>query len=113
MVLAFLLFPARSRGDRRKPATLDWALAGATVATIGYLFYNFKGLVLRNGVVHAWELWLGAAGMLLLLEAARRVLGQEMLIMAGALLPVADGGRLMTRILGHLGFAVVWIIDPM
>src|SRR5947209_4372622 len=93
MVLAFLLYPATSRSDRRKPAALDWGLACASVATIGYLFYNFKGLVLRNGVVHAWELWLGAAGMLLLLEAARRVLGKEMLIMAGAFLADAYAGR--------------------
>src|SRR4051812_50096220 len=62
MVLAFLLYPARRGSDRRKPTTLDWALAAATVVTIGYLFYNFRGLVLRNGVVLEYELWLGAAG---------------------------------------------------
>ncbi|HKC59180.1 MAG TPA: TRAP transporter permease [Myxococcales bacterium] len=113
MVLAFLLFPATSRGDRRKPAALDWALAGATVATIGYLFYNFKGLVLRNGVVYGWELWLGAAGMLLLLEAARRVLGKEILIMAVAFLAYAYAGRWIPGILGHRGYSVERIIEHM
>ena len=113
MVLAFLLYPATSRSDRRKPAALDWVLACASVATIGYLFYNFKGLVLRNGVVHAWELWLGAAGMLLLLEAARRVLGKEMLIMAGAFLAYAYAGRWIPGILGHRGYGVDRIIEHM
>src|SRR5438094_7964022 len=113
MVLAFLLYPATSRSDRRKPAALDWGLACASVATIGYLFYNFKGLVLRNGVVHAWELWLGAAGMLLLLEAARRVLGKEMLIMAGAFLAYAYAGRWIPGILGHRGYGVDRIIEHM
>ena len=60
--------------------------------------------MLRNGVVHAWELWLGAAGMLLLLEAARRVLGKEMLIMAGAFLAYAYAGRWIPGILGHRGY---------
>src|SRR5438128_1450463 len=113
MVLAFLLYPATSRSDRRKPAALDWVLACASVATIGYLFYNFKGLVLRNGVVHAWELWLGAAGMFLLLEAARRVLGKEMLIMAGAFLAYAYAGRWIPGILGHRGYGVDRIIEHM
>src|SRR4051812_50217298 len=75
MVLAFLLYPARRGSDRRKPTTLDWALAAATVVTIGYLFYNFRGLVLRNGVVLEYELWLGAAGMLRPPPAGRRGLG--------------------------------------
>jgi TRAP-type uncharacterized transport system fused permease subunit len=113
MVLAFLLFPATSRGDRRKPAAVDWALAGGSVATIGYLFYNFKGLVLRNGVVYGWELWLGAAGMLLLLEAARRVLGKEILIMAVAFLVYAYAGRWIPGILGHRGYSVERIIEHM
>ena len=113
MVLAFLLFPATRRGDRRRPAALDWALAGATVLTIGYLFYNFKGLVLRNGVVYGWELWLGAAGMLLLLEAARRVLGKEILIMAVAFLVYAYAGRWIPGILGHRGYSVERIIEHM
>jgi len=113
MVLAFLLFPATSRGDRRRPAALDWVLACASAATIGYLFYNFKGLVLRNGVVHGWELWLGAAGMLLLLEAARRVLGKEILLMAVAFLAYAYVGRWIPGILGHRGYGVARIIEHM
>jgi TRAP transporter 4TM/12TM fusion protein len=113
MVLAFLLFPATSRGGRTRPAALDWVLACASVATIGYLFYNFKGLVLRNGVVYGWELWLGAAGMLLLLEAARRVLGKEILIMAVAFLVYAYAGRWIPGILGHRGYGVDRIIEHM
>ncbi|MFL5392734.1 MAG: TRAP transporter permease [Myxococcales bacterium] len=113
MVLAFLLYPARRGSDRRKPTTLDWALAAATVVTIGYLFYNFRGLVLRNGVVLEYELWLGAAGMLLLLEAARRVLGKELLIMAGAFLVYAYAGRWIPGMFGHRGYGVARIIEHM
>src|SRR5689334_10482337 len=106
LVLAFLLYPATDRSDRTRPSLLDWLFAAATVATIGYLFYNFKGLVLRNGVVHGWELWLGACGMLLLLEGARRVLGKEILIMAIVFLAYAWAGRFIPGILGHRGYSV-------
>ena len=113
LVLAFLLFPATSRSDRTKPTLLDWIFAAGTVATIGYLFYNFKGLVMRNGVVHGWELWLGACGMLLLLEGARRVLGKEILIMAIAFLVYAYAGRWIPGVLGHRGYGVERIIEHM
>ena len=113
MVLAFLLYPARGRSDRSKPTAVDWALAGATVVTIGYLFYNFRGLVLRNGLILRGELWLGAAGMLLLLEAARRVLGKELLIMALAFLAYASLGRFLPGMLGHRGYSVERIIEHM
>jgi TRAP-type uncharacterized transport system fused permease subunit len=113
MVLAFLLYPARRGSARERPTFVDWFLAAATVATIGYLFYNFKGLVLRNGVVLEYELWLGAAGMLLLLEAARRVLGKELLIMALVFLAYAYGGRWIPGIFGHRGYGVTRIIEHM
>src|SRR4051812_44086195 len=110
MVLAFLFYPARSGSDRKRPTAVDWVLCGATVATIGYLFYNFRGLVLRNGVVLDYELWLGAAGMLLLVEAARRVLGKELLIMAVVFVVYAYAGRWIPGIFGHRGYGVARII---
>ena len=113
MVLAFLLYPATSRSDRRRPTLLDWLFAGATVLTIGYLFYNFKALVFRNGLILDWELWLGAAGMLLVLEAGRRVLGKELLIMALAFLVYAYAGRWIPGMLGHRGYSVSRIIEHM
>jgi TRAP transporter 4TM/12TM fusion protein len=113
MVLAFLLYPARKGSRHDRPTAVDWLLAAATVATIGYLTYNFDALVMRNGVVLDWELWIGGAGMLLSLEAARRVLGKELLIMALAFLAYAWGGRWLPGMLGHRGYDVGRIVEHM
>ncbi len=113
MVLAFLLYPAGRRSSRARPTWVDWALAAASVGVVGYLFYNFQGFILRNGVVLPWELWLGAAGIVLLLEAGRRVLGKELLIMAVAFLLYAWGGRWIPGILGHRGYSPSRIVEHM
>ena len=113
MVLGFLLYPGSKRAPRDRPSAVDWALAAATVVTVGYLFYNFQGLVLRNGVVLPWELVLGACGMVLVLEAARRVLGKELLIMALLFLAYAYFGRWLPGMLGHRGYGVDRIIEHM
>jgi len=113
MVLAFLFYPARRRADRNGPTWLDWALAGATVLCVGYLFYNFHAFVMRNGVVLPWELAIGAAGIVLLFEAARRMVGKELLILAVVFLAYAYLGRYIPGALGHRGYSLSRIIEHM
>lgn len=113
MILAFLLYPATRRSNRQAPALWDWLLAGASAVTVGYLWYNYEAFIDRNGVVLPWELWLGAAGILLVLEAGRRVLGKELLILALIFLAYAYFGRWLPGILGHRGYGVPRIIEHM
>ena len=113
MIMAFLLYPATRRSNRQAPTLLDWLLAGASAVTVGYLFYNYEAFIYRNGVVLDWELWLGAAGILLLLEAGRRVLGKELLILAAVFLAYAYFGRWLPGVFGHRGYSVSRIIEHM
>jgi len=113
MVLAFILYPAGARSSRKAPTLMDWALVGATVLSVGYLFYNFKPFILRNGQVLDWEYWLGALAIVLVLEAGRRVLGKELLIMAAAFLVYAYVGRYIPGVFGHRGYSVTRIIEHM
>lgn len=113
MVLAFLLYPGTRRSSRKAPTVMDWLLAAASVVTVGYLFYNFEAFIYRNGVVLPWELWLGAAGIILVLEAGRRVLGKELLILAAVFLVYAYVGRWIPGVFGHRGYSVPRIIEHM
>ncbi|MFL5300481.1 MAG: TRAP transporter permease [Anaeromyxobacteraceae bacterium] len=113
MVLGFLLYPGSRRAARERPTAVNWALAAATVGCVGYLFYNFDAFVLRNGVVLPWELAVGACGILLVLEAARRVLGKELLILALVFLVYAYAGRWIPGMLGHRGYSVDRIVEHM
>ena len=113
MVLAFMLYPAGARSGRKAPTLVDWALVAATVLSVGYLFYNFKPFILRNGQVLQWEYWIGAVAILLILEAGRRVLGKELLIMAVIFLVYAYAGKYIPGVFGHRGYSVTRIIEHM
>lgn len=72
--MTFLLFPWRVKTTRRGPSPLDWVLAAATAACLGYFAWNADDIVMFG-----WELMapfkmvvVGSVLWLLIVEAARR-----------------------------------------
>lgn len=113
LVLAFLLYPASRRSPRTRPSLVDWVLAAASVAAVGYIFVSWGSVVERNGWLLPHEYAIGAVGILLTLEAARRVLGKEMVIMGLAFLAYCYVGRWLPGLLGHRGYSLSRIIEHM
>jgi len=75
-LLVFLLYPARRRqASQRRFGVADILFAGAGAGGIGYLLYHHDRLMLQAGRLGFWDLLVGALGLLLVLEAGRRVLG--------------------------------------
>ncbi|HYF92343.1 MAG TPA: TRAP transporter permease [Symbiobacteriaceae bacterium] len=111
MVLAFLLYPARK--GLKKVGWLDWLMVGGTLATVGYIVVMWDDLIARNGYLVPYEYLVGGAGILLVIEAARRVLGKELVIMAAVFLGYAYFGKHIPGILGHRGYSVERIIEHM
>ncbi|MFZ5814994.1 MAG: TRAP transporter permease [Bacillota bacterium] len=111
LVLTFLLYPAR-KGSKR----LTWwdiLLAAGSLGTAGYMLFRWDDVILRNGYLVPFEYWVGGAGILLVIEAARRVLGKEMVIMAAIFLGYAYFGKYIPGILQHRGYTVPRIIEHM
>ena len=76
LVLVFLLYPMRRRdADQRRFTLLDVLFAAAALGTIGYLLYHHDRLMLQAGQLSRLDLLMGALGLVLVLEAGRRVLG--------------------------------------
>ncbi len=76
LVLVFLLYPVRRRhAALRHFGPLDVLFATAGAGVIGYLLYHHDRLMLQAGQLGRWDLVVGAVGLLLVLEAGRRVLG--------------------------------------
>lgn len=82
LCLIFLLYPTKSSWPRNRIHPFDLLLAVLGTATPIYIVANYQQLVLRSGRVTPVDLAVGLLGMVLVLEAARRVVGPPMVIVA-------------------------------
>ena len=75
-VLAFLLFPCPGRDKNGLRLVTAWVLDGAliavSIATSLYLTINLDSIVGRAGIPSGWDIAMGAAAVVALLEAGRR-----------------------------------------
>ena len=97
------LFPAR-RGDRS--AAADILLALATVAAIGYVIFFVRALQMRAGMPMALpsDMWAAVTGVLVILEAVRRMAGMALVVIAGVFVAYAFAGPWLPGILAHPGY---------
>lgn len=104
--LIFLLYPAGKNWprDRVHPVDMVFALLGAAVPM--YILVFYQDLVLRAGLVTPADYVVGLLGVLLILEAARRVVGWPIVTIATLFIAYALLGRHIPGSLSHRG------VDP-
>ena len=104
--LAYMAYPALNRSPRAYVPITDWvfAIAGAFCAAYLFLFYN--QLATRPGQPTDMDVYTAAVGMVLLLEATRRVLGLPMVVVAVVFLIYTFGGPYMPDMIAHRGFSL-------
>lgn len=73
--LVFLWFPARARSPRARFSLPDGVLALMAALTAAYFIWEYPSMVRRAGLATPADVTLGAIAILLGLEAARRVVG--------------------------------------
>lgn len=86
MALVFLLYPSRKSWSRHKIHPLDLVLAVLGAAAPAYIILEYQHLVLRAGLVSDTDLAVGLIGILLVIEATRRVVGLPMVCVVLAFL---------------------------
>ncbi|MEN3008733.1 TRAP transporter permease [Pseudothermotoga sp.] len=101
--LIFLLYPASKKWSREKLHWFDLLLAIIAPLTTIYVVANYKELVLRAGTVTSLDLIVGLLGIALVLEAARRVVGLPISVVAICFILYALYGRYIPGILAHRG----------
>lgn len=106
LCLIFLLYPARKSWSRNSvhPVDMVFALLGAAVPM--YILVFYQDLVLRAGLVTTTDYIVGLLGVLLILEAARRVVGWPIVTIASLFIAYALLGRHIPGSLAHRG------VDP-
>ncbi len=106
LCLAFLLYPTRKSWRRDKLHPLDGALAILGAAAPAYIVLNYRELILRAALPTPTDVVIGALGILLVIEAARRVVGIPMVCVVLFFIGYAFAGQYMPGILAHRGLNI-------
>jgi len=111
LVLCFLCFPGSKKSSRHRIAIPDIILAILAGASALYLFVNYEHVVTSVGDAATYDLVIGAALLVLVLEATRRSISPILPIITLIFLLYAYLGPYCPEILAHRGFTVKRIID--
>lgn len=107
LALAFLAYPAAKTAPRDRVPLYDWALAviGASCALYVFWFSRELSATARSGLPTQPQIWVGAVGILVLLEASRRSLGPALTVVAGLFLAYSYFGQgwLIPDLIAHQG----------
>ncbi|HEV7277473.1 MAG TPA: TRAP transporter permease [Devosiaceae bacterium] len=106
LFLVFTAFPIARSASRDSVPWYDWILALIAAACSAYLFVFQSDLASRPGLPTTLDLVVGVAGVLFLLEAARRSLGVALPIVGIAFLCYAYFGPYLPDLLAHRGASI-------
>lgn len=110
LTLVYLLYPTRKSWSRHKLHPFDLLLAILGAATPAYIVIEYRHLVLRSGMVSGTDLVVGTLGILLVIEAARRIVGLPMVCVVLAFLAYAFAGPYMPGVLAHRGLTLEQLV---
>lgn len=106
LFLAFLAYPFGKRSSRALVPSVDWVLAAVAAFCAAYIFLFYRELSTRPGQPTMVDMVVAVAGVLLLLEATRRVVGPPMAIIAALMLAFAFAGPYMPDAVAHKGVSL-------
>ncbi|SKC41550.1 TRAP transporter permease [Maledivibacter halophilus] len=113
MALVFILYPFGKKSSKKAPSVLDWIFALGSAALGGYIVLNYKALVMRAGMPNNVDVIFGIVAILLVLEAARRITGKEISLLAILFLLYAYLGPKLPNIIAHRGYSITDIAEYM
>ncbi|ABD68781.1 TRAP transporter, 4TM/12TM fusion protein [Rhodoferax ferrireducens T118] len=106
LFLAFLAYPFGKRSSRALVPSVDWVLAALAAFCAAYIFLFYRELSTRPGQPTLVDMVVAVAGVLLLLEATRRVVGPPMAVIAALMLAFAFAGPYMPDAVAHKGVSL-------
>jgi TRAP transporter 4TM/12TM fusion protein len=113
--LCFLLYPSIKSKRNQKIQIIDFVFAFLGLVTTLYLVFGYEGLVHRQGLMSTvtilgftipYEIIIGSTGIILLLEATRRVVGLPLVIIAVVFILYSFFGRILPDLIAHPGLSL-------
>ncbi|OEF99118.1 C4-dicarboxylate ABC transporter [Vulcanibacillus modesticaldus] len=111
--LIFLLYPMNGKAKKNKLPLYDALLSILGIGVGLYWVFEYKELVYRAGMYTLTDYIVGAIAILLVLEAARRVVGLPITIISIAFLLYALYGQYLPGFLQHRGVSLERLISHM
>ena len=113
LFLTFMLFRVGETDRRRTVPWHDWMLAIMAFA-LGLYHWVFEAdLIQRAGQPNTADIVVGFVVILLVFEAARRIMGWSLPLMCAVFIPYALFGRSLPSFLSHRGFAYEQVVDQL
>ena len=101
--IAYLYFPMLKSSSRNVIPFTDWVLAAVAAFCASYLFLFQAELVQRPGIPTTLDVVVSYTGILLLLEATRRVMGLPMTVIASIFIVYVFVGPYAPDLIAHRG----------
>lgn len=111
--LVFLLYPLTTKRALNKLKWYNYLFAAFTVYVGSYMTINYTRIMEAGGDYIQMDYIVGAVGVLLTLEAARRVVGLPIVIIASTFLLYSYLGPYFPGFLAHRGYSVQRIVSHM
>lgn len=111
LLLVFLCYPARGTGKPFQPVA--WVLGLAGFATFFYQWYFEADLIQRSGDMTTTDMVVGLTLIVLVFEAARRVMGIALPIICGLFLAYGLFGEYLPGDLAHRGYYLDQIVNQL
>lgn len=112
LVLCFFVYPLIKKQEG-KLTILDIALALLSVVVTLYTVYNFEAFIMRAGIPTTIDIIMGAAAIILVLEAARRTIGWVLPFIAVLFIVYAFMGQYVPGIFSHQGYSFTRVINQL
>ena len=111
LTLVYLLYPA-ARGMRRDRINpVDLLFVAASLVCLGYLVVNYRSIVTQAGRLTVPDVVVGTVGVLLLFEAARRIVGLPMVIIAALFVLYALFGEQLPGVFAHRNISIRQLVN--
>ncbi len=113
LLLVFLLYPAARRLKKDRIPWYDAIMAFMALGCVLYIPFNYEYVIQNVGNYTPMDIAVGVVGILLLMEACRRVVGLPILIIVTGFLLYALLGNNIPGTFGHRGYSIRQIINHM
>jgi TRAP transporter 4TM/12TM fusion protein len=113
LIMLFLFFPINKRAYKKNPSVIDIALIILSIVSSGYLIFNYNSILMRGAIPNIVDTILGITMIGLTLEATRRSVGKELLIICLIFIFYAIFGRYAPGVFMHKGYSLSRLVSQL
>jgi TRAP transporter 4TM/12TM fusion protein len=109
VLMTFLLYPGSKRAPRERPSAVDYIWLVLSLSSSLYILFAFDAFSIRGTAITP-DYVMGTILIVCVLEATRRTVGKELMILSMIFLAYGYWGEYIPGVLGHTGFTFRRII---